>query len=117
MSEEKISECKQLILKTLRSKKYVHFAELLKLTKQKHFDRRIRELKSEQGYDIEIKFIDGDPYYVLKSERRNPKIKRTYLKKNLKKIRLLKIRSHIVLFVIKSFQRNIQKFWIIEYLL
>lgn len=89
MSEKKLSKVKQLILKILRSKKYTHFSELLDLTNQKHFDRRIRELKSEQGYDIEVVYKNGAPHYTLKSEFRNPPKKRTYLKK-LKKDQILK---------------------------
>lgn len=58
--------------------------ELLLVTNQKYFDRRIRELRDELGYDIETKVIDGKHCYRLKSSKRKPPKPRTYLLKSEK---------------------------------
>lgn len=78
-SAEKLSKVKALILSKLATKKWVKSSELLKVTGQKYFDRRIRELRNEQGYDIETGFVDGEPSYRLRSDKRAPPKPRTYL--------------------------------------
>lgn len=76
-----MSEVKKLILSLLKSKEWVSSKELLEKTGQKYFDRRIRELKDEEGYDIINEFINGEPHYKLQSDKRNPIQERTYLSK------------------------------------
>lgn len=76
-----LSEVKKLILSLLSKKKWVSSKELLDETKQKYFDRRIRELRDENGYDIINKIINGEAHYSLQSKKRLPTIKRTYLSK------------------------------------
>ena len=76
-----MSEVKDLILELLRNKEWVSSKELLKKTKQKYFDRRIRELRDEQGYDIINEFRNGEPHYKLNSTKLNPTKERTYLSK------------------------------------
>ncbi len=63
----------------LSSGGWVTSTTLLKSTKQKYFDRRIRELRDELGYDIETGFQKGEACYRLKSKQRKPTKKRTYL--------------------------------------
>lgn len=82
---EKLSKVKSLILLKLSSKKWIKSSELLKLTGQKYFDRRIRELRNELGYDIETGFINGEPAYRLRSDARAPAKPRTYLNASEKK--------------------------------
>lgn len=79
-----MSDVKKLIIELLQSKEWVSSKELLKKTKQKYFDRRIRELKDEEGYDIINKFVNGEPHYKLNSSKRNPLKERTYLSKKQK---------------------------------
>ena len=76
-----MSKVKILILNLLRNKEWVSSKELLEKTNQKYFDRRIRELKDEEGYDIINEFINGEPHYKLQSNKRNPIQERTYLSK------------------------------------
>lgn len=76
---EKLSKVKALILSRLSKKEWVKSSELLNLTGQKYFDRRIRELRNEMGYDIETGFIDGEPSYRLRSDKRSQVKPRTYL--------------------------------------
>lgn len=68
-----------VILKLLNSGKWVSSSVLLKATKQKYFDRRIRELRDELGYDIETGQQSGEHHYRLKSKKRMPTKERTYL--------------------------------------
>lgn len=69
----KLSDVKMLILKTLWDagnefpKEWVKSQYLLKITKQKYFDRRIRELQDELGCDIETSYHNNDHAYRLKS--------------------------------------------------
>ncbi len=79
-----LSKVKQLILKMIKEKEWVSSKDLLEATQQKYFDRRIRELRDELGYDIIIEFISGEPHYKLKSDKLKPAKPRTYLKKNQK---------------------------------
>ncbi|MBP8083120.1 MAG: HNH endonuclease [Spirochaetes bacterium] len=76
-----LSDVKTLILTMLKEKEWVSSKELLKKTKQKYFDRRIRELKDELGYDIIVKNIKGEPHYKLQSDKIGPIKQRTYLSK------------------------------------
>lgn len=83
-NKQTLSNVKQLILKMLREKEWVSSKELLEATQQKYFDRRIRELKDEQGYDIITDFVNGEPHYKLNSEDLKPAKPRTYLNKKQK---------------------------------
>lgn len=83
--EEKLSSVKQLILNLLRDGNWVSSKQLLKETNQKYFDRRIRELRDELGYDIETSFIDGEPHYRMRSSQRKKIRTRTYLTASQKK--------------------------------
>ena len=62
-------------------KPWVSSAELLDLTEQKYFDRRVRELKDELGCDIENKYQKRFSGYGwrLNSIRLSPPIDREYL--------------------------------------
>lgn len=75
----KLSQVKQLILDLLKHKSWVSSKELLEQTGQKYFDRRIRELRDEMGYDIEFGHYNGEPHYRLKSDFKNPLKPRKYL--------------------------------------
>lgn len=77
--ETRLSAVKKLILSKLAGGKWISSASLLKATKQKYFDRRIRELRDELGFDIETSHVDGTPHYRLLSKKRNPPKIRTYL--------------------------------------
>lgn len=66
-------------------KNWVKSTELLKITKQKYFDRRIRELRDATGCDIETSVIDGEHSYRLKSEKINISNPRDYLTGSQKK--------------------------------
>ncbi len=79
MTNEKLSDVKTIILKVLSSGEWVSSFKLLKITKQKYFDRRIRELRDELGYDIETGNQNGEAHYRLKSDTRLPLKLRTYL--------------------------------------
>lgn len=69
---------------------WVRSDELLRLTGQKYFDRRIRELNDEQGTDIEYAKIGGKDSYRLKSPVVEGGIPRGYL---TRKEKLLLFRS------------------------
>lgn len=87
---EGLSEVKQLILKTLWNegkdfpKNWVRSSILLNLTKQKYFDRRIRELRDQCGCDIETEYHDGDHCYRLNSPYLNNYNPRLYLSQSIK---------------------------------
>lgn len=80
-----LSEVKLKILKTLWEagdgfpRPWVKSTLLLKITKQKYFDRRTRELRDEQGIDIETKQIDGQHCYRLVSAKMQKANPRQYL--------------------------------------
>ncbi|MEL7062304.1 MAG: HNH endonuclease signature motif containing protein [Bacteroidota bacterium] len=89
-----LSAVKKLILQTLWKagddsfpKPWVESALLLQKTKQKYFDRRIRELRDQTGCAIETGNFQGDSAYRLTSKTLGVAIDRTYLtatqKKNL----------------------------------
>lgn len=56
------------ILVELWTMDWVKSSHLLSVTEQKYFDRRIRELRDEFGFDIESKHIGGEWSYRLKSK-------------------------------------------------
>lgn len=64
---------------------WVKSSVLLKLTAQKYFDRRIRELRDETGCDIETGITEGQPAYRLRSTKLNKVQDRTYLSTSQKK--------------------------------
>jgi hypothetical protein len=70
----KLSRVKVLILQRLWDegddfpRGWVSSSELLALTKQKYFDRRVRELRDEAGCDIETTRRGGEHVYRLHSE-------------------------------------------------
>ena len=72
-----LSNVKKIILKTLWNegdefpKNWVSSERLLDLTKQKYFDRRIRELRDQVGCDIKTGSYKGQPAYRLISPKLN----------------------------------------------
>ena len=64
---------------------WVKSSALLKLTGQKYFDRRIRELRDETGCDIETGVTDGKPAYRLCSTSLKKVQDRSYLATSQKK--------------------------------
>ena len=58
---------------------WVKSSELLTLTQQKYFDRRIREMRDELGCDIETRQIEGEHAYRLNSSTIGSGNKRAYL--------------------------------------
>ncbi len=106
MSEEKLSKVKRFILKLLWGGRWVSSAKLLKETQQKYFDRRIRELRDELGYDIEMGFQKGEPHYRLKSKKRKLAKVRTYLGSKQKKELLENLPSLCALCGIKFTQKK-----------
>lgn len=79
------SEVKSLILKRLWQegsrfpRDWVRSSELLSLTGQKYFDRRVRELRDETGCDIETGTVSGEHAYRLISPNVNVANPRSYL--------------------------------------
>lgn len=81
-----LSQVKKLILKTLWEagnegfpKPWVGSAQLLQVTGQKYFDRRIRELRNQVGCAIETGNFQGDSAYRLTSDTLGVAVDRTYL--------------------------------------
>jgi hypothetical protein len=73
---------------------WVRSSELLQLTGQKYFDRRVRELRDEVGCDIETGTVSGEHAYRLLStgvEVANP---RAYLTESQKKELFRAARNH-----------------------
>jgi 5-methylcytosine-specific restriction endonuclease McrA len=60
-------------------KPWVRSSDLLALTRQKYFDRRIRELRDQLGCDIETQQVDGEHSYRLLSDKINFSNPRLYL--------------------------------------
>lgn len=60
-------------------KPWIGSSDLLKLTSQKYFDRRTRELRDELGCDIETGHILGEHAYRLRSPKLNSANPRKYL--------------------------------------
>ena len=85
-----LSEVKKLILKTLWNagenfpRNWVKSSVLLGITKQKYFDRRIRELHDQMGCDIEMQYYQNEHAYRLKSStlgKHNPRYYLTAVQK------------------------------------
>ncbi len=72
-SEKSLSEVKLKILSILWDagnslpRPWVTSSYLLAQTGQKYFDRRVRELRDELGFDIETSHVDGEHSYRIKS--------------------------------------------------
>lgn len=64
---------------------WVSSAKILYVTGQKYFDRRIRELRDENGCDVETGFMDGKSSYRLLSAEIKTGTKRAYLSESQKK--------------------------------
>ena len=60
-------------------KDWIRSSELLRLTGQKYFDRRIRELRDELGCDIETAPQEGEHSYRLRTSNRTASKPRGYL--------------------------------------
>lgn len=82
---KKLSDVKRLILYTLWNagtsfpRDWVSSQQLNELTKQKYFDRRVRELRDQNGCDIETGFNEGSHAYRLYSDTMSAAFDRTYL--------------------------------------
>jgi 5-methylcytosine-specific restriction endonuclease McrA len=91
ISHLKLSEVKLNLLKRLWTsgntfpKDWVKSSELLTLTNQKYFDRRLRELRDSGGIDLETKPINGEHCWRLNSKNISQIINRTYLTTTQKK--------------------------------
>jgi hypothetical protein len=90
---ERLSPVKEKIIrrlwcsdKTPFPKPWVASSELLSLTDQKYFDRRIRELRDEQGCDIETAPFNGEHSYRIKSSDKTEGKPRGYLTGGNKRI-------------------------------
>jgi 5-methylcytosine-specific restriction endonuclease McrA len=85
ISHLKLSEVKLTLLKKLWNsgsefpRDWVKSSELLTLTNQKYFDRRLRELRDSGGLDLETKHINGEHCWRLNSDKISQIINRTYL--------------------------------------
>jgi hypothetical protein len=81
----KLSKVKLLLLRTLWDngtsfpRDWVKSSFLLDLTKQKYFDRRIRELRDQGGFDIQSNIVDGEHCWRLNSPNISELLNRTYL--------------------------------------
>lgn len=81
----KLSDVKELLLQKLWNsgssfpRNWVKSSDLLKLTNQKYFDRRLRELRDSGGLDLETKVIDGEHCWRLASLKIATAVNRTYL--------------------------------------
>jgi 5-methylcytosine-specific restriction endonuclease McrA len=86
-----VSEVKEKILRKLwdegRSfpRGWVRSSALLALTRQKYFDRRVRELRDELGCDIETGTAGGEHAYRLRSTRVDVANPRGYLSESQKR--------------------------------
>lgn len=88
-----VSEVKEKLLRRLWSsdtlnfpKPWVSSQELLELTEQKYFDRRLRELRDQTGCDVETEYnvsMNGHAWRI-KSPQLNPPQNREYLSQNQK---------------------------------
>lgn len=67
-------------------KPWIGSSDLLKLTSQKYFDRRTRELRDELGCDIETGHVLGEHSYRLRSPRLNAANTRKYLSASEKRL-------------------------------
>jgi len=91
ISHLKLSEVKLTLIKKLWNsgtsfpREWVKSSELLTLTNQKYFDRRLRELRDSGGLDLETKHINGEHCWRLNSNKISKIINRTYLTATQKK--------------------------------
>jgi len=91
ISHLKLSEVKLTLLKALWNngqsfpRGWVKSSELLALTNQKYFDRRLRELRDSGGLDLESKQINGEHHWRINSNKIANIINRTYLSQTQKK--------------------------------
>jgi len=82
---KKLSTVKVLILRTLWNasasfpRDWVTSQALNDLTKQKYFDRRVRELRDQNGCDVETGIYEGSHAYRLRSDTIAGAFDRTYL--------------------------------------
>lgn len=92
-TKRKLSDVKLKILTRLWGKEadsfpkpWVSSDELLKLTDQKYFDRRTRELRDQLGCDLESKYIADFSGHAwrIKSEKLEPPLDRNYLTQSQK---------------------------------
>lgn len=60
-------------------RQWVKSSYLLAQTGQKYFDRRIRELRDQLGFDIETNHVEGEHSYRIKSSAKNTANPRYYL--------------------------------------
>jgi hypothetical protein len=88
----RLSEVKKKIIRCLWGresdefpKPWIGSSELLELTGQKYFDRRIRELRDESGCDIETKHTGGEHSYRFRSNKRQAENPRAYLTESEKR--------------------------------
>lgn len=97
--ENNISNIKKKILERLWSegavfpRGWVSSSELLAITGQKYFDRRIRELRDQNGCDIETEVIHGEHSYRLSSQNICQANPRAYLTESQKR-KLFESRSN-----------------------
>ncbi len=91
---KKLSNVKVLIVKKLWGSDtrapvslWIRSSELLELTKQKYFDRRMRELRDQYGCDIETEYIStfNEHCWRLKTSKLATVINREYLTEPQKK--------------------------------
>ncbi len=89
---DRLSAVKEQILRSLWAedstpfpKAWVRSSDLLTLTGQKYFDRRIRELRDEMGCDIETAPLNGEHCYRIKFPNRKRINPRGYLSESKKK--------------------------------
>lgn len=86
----KLSDVKLIILRALWDsgstfpRPWVRSSTLLKLTDQKYFDRRTRELRDQVGCDIENQYQQGEHCYRLNSANLNQYNPREYLSQSQK---------------------------------
>lgn len=81
---ETYSKAKAIILKILWAGEWVLGDDILSTVKQAYYDRRVRELRDEDGWDIEVSFVPNRegknrPAYRLKSHMRGKGIKRPHI--------------------------------------
>ena len=81
LPEDEYGAAKSIILKMLRDGQWVLGDDILAAVKQSYYDRRIRELRDEDGWEIETGWLENvqgkkRPAYRLKSHKRRKGIKR-----------------------------------------
>jgi len=84
LPNDEYSEAKLTILKILWSGEWILGDDILAAVKQAYYDRRIRELRDEDGWDIEAGWLKNRagisrPAYCLKSHTRGKGIQRPHI--------------------------------------